>query len=83
MLNVLIMYKINNEINCNLILVFYVIEAKFVMAVSKKLCRQSELPISNKLYWFGWDIPKENLFVETNPLNLLNLIDLANHYRLH
>lgn len=53
------------------------------MAVSKKLCRQSELPISNKLYWFGWDIPKENLFVETNPLNLLNLIDLANHYRLH
>lgn len=32
MLNILIMYKVNNEISYNLILVFYVIEAKSVMA---------------------------------------------------
>lgn len=35
MLHVLIMYKVNHEISYNLILVLYVIEAKFVMAESK------------------------------------------------
>lgn len=81
-LNISIMYKVSSEISHDVLLVFYVIETKHVMAGSKKMCRQSELPIHNKLYWFGWDIPKE-IFVIANPLNLLNLIDLTSNSRFH
>lgn len=52
-LNISIMYKVSSEISHDVLLVFYVIETKHVMAGSKKMCRQSELPIHNKLYWFG------------------------------
>lgn len=80
-LNISVMYKVNSEISHNVLLVFYVIETKNLMAEFKKVCRQSEWPTHNKLYWFGWDV--SNLLCNNKSIEFTKFNNLTNNSRFH